>query len=177
MTKVWLPLVPLRAAFVSKLISLSYQTVTLGCPGTLIIPKAAGKSIASANSWTHWPFSILFPLELRKPHCFQSIPKSWAPKAYLLWVQMLQFCPWLGCRSVWVHTILARSSQKQRCNFSYSVRVYIACSAHLHCHLLNKNRQWTMRSQHSSKEFPSDHHEESIRKWSISVRLCEGLCG
>ena len=55
MTEVWLLLVPLRAAFLA-LLSARWYTVasrksSLECPRTLIIAKAAGKSIVCNNSW------------------------------------------------------------------------------------------------------------------------------
>ena len=61
------------------------SVLSLECPATYC--QLLCSKIASSKAFTKGPFSISFPPELKKPLCFQSIPKSRAtPKTYLLLV-------------------------------------------------------------------------------------------
>lgn len=90
---------PVKAVFFAQtsvkwfpLASVSY----LDCPGTLIIPRVAGRGIASNKFRMEGPFFILSAVEVRESHCFHNIPKSWAtPKAYQLSVQMSVILPFV----------------------------------------------------------------------------------
>lgn len=86
MTEIWLLLVPLRAAFLTEMsakwFSLASRESSLECPGILII-KVAGESIAFNNFQAQGPFLIVFPVEVRKPHYFHNISKSWAIQKHI----------------------------------------------------------------------------------------------
>lgn len=66
---------------------------------------------------------ILFLLEVRKPHCFYSIPKLLAaPKAYLLSVLMLAVLPLANVQahvSTYILACWAWAVVAQRCCFDY----------------------------------------------------------
>lgn len=86
MTEVWLLLVTLRSVFLIEMsarwFTLAFIESSLECPGILII-KVAGESIAFNNFQAQGPFLIVFPVEVRKPHYFHNISKSWAIQKHI----------------------------------------------------------------------------------------------
>ena len=173
MTEVWLLFVPLRSAFLTEMSArwfpLASRESSLECPGILIIAKVTGKRTPFNNFWTQGPFLIVFPLEVRKPHYFHSISESWAtPKAYLLSVLILTVLSLAKVQAfvrMYNSACWAKVAIGKDAYLTTSKGVAIAYPAqYLPLSSLNKNHQWTMRSQCYTVEFPVDHYEEVVHQ-------------